>query len=483
MTAPVLWTAAEAALAVKGDAGGRDWRAGGVAIDSRTLHPGDLFVALKGPRVDGHAFVVDAFRQGAAAAVVERAYVSAAPDGALLRVADTQEALEDLGRAGRARTRARVCAVTGSVGKTGVKEALRHVLSRQGPQGSKTAASVGSFNNQWGVPLSLARMPRDSAFGVFEIGMNHPGEITPLARMARPHVAVVTAIASTHMEFFPNLEAIADAKAEIFLGVEPGGAAVLPADSDQYPRLAAAARAAGIARVMAFGLGEAADTVARARSFALHADGSVIEADVAGRRIEYRLRLPGRHWVANSLAVLAAVHALGADVAGAAAALAEVVAMKGRGERHCVALGGGTFLLIDESYNASPASMAAAIAAAGAVSPEDGGRRIAMLGDMRELGADAAARHAALAPLLAEARFDLVFTAGPTMRVLADALPKAMRGGHAETAEALVPLATAATRAGDVVMVKGSAGSRTNLIVRALLALGENRPALAANGH
>lgn len=479
MTAPVLWTAAEAALAVKGDAGGQDWRAGGVSIDSRTLHPGDLFVALKGPRVDGHAFVADAFRHGAAAAVVERAYVPAMSEGALERVADTQEALEDLARAARARTSARVTAVTGSVGKTGVKEALRHVLSRQG----QTSASVGSFNNQWGVPLSLARMPKDSAFGVFEIGMNHPGEITPLARMVRPHVAVVTAIASTHMEFFPNLEAITDAKAEIFSGVEPGGAAVLPADSDQYPRLAAAARAAGVQRVLGFGLGEAADTVARARSFALHADGSVIEADIAGRRIEYRLRLPGRHWVANSLAVLAAVHALDSDVAAAAAALAEVVAMKGRGRRHRVRLGGGAFLLIDESYNASPVSMAAAIAAAGAVSPEDGGRRIAMLGDMRELGANAAARHAALAPLLAEARFDLVFTAGPTMRVLADALPKAMRGGHAETAEALIPLATAAVRAGDVVMVKGSAGSRTNLIVRALLAPGENRPARAANGN
>ena len=477
--APILWTAAEAAAAVNGRAEGPGWRAGGVAIDSRAVHPGDLFMALKGPRLDGHAFVADAFKLGAAAAVVARTPPDLPAGAALLRVADTQAALEALGRTARARTAARVAAVTGSVGKTGVKEALRHVLSRQG----LTSASVGSFNNQWGVPLSLARMPRAAAFGVFEIGMNHPGEITPLVAMVRPHVAVITAIAPAHMEFFPDLDAVADAKAEIFSGLEPDGAAILPADSAQYPRLAAAVRRRRGARIVAFGLGEGTTQDARALSFALHADGAVVDADIAGLRVEYRLKLPGRHWVSNSLAVLAAVHALGADVAAAAAALGDILPLKGRGERHRVALGGGTFLLIDESYNASPASMAAAIAAAGAVSPADGGRRIAVLGDMLELGSDSAARHAALAPLLVEARFDLVFTAGAQMKALAEALPKDMRAGHADTAAGVAPLVVDALRAGDAIMVKGSAGSRTATIVQTLLALAANPTAQAVNGN
>ncbi len=478
MTASVLWIAAEAAAAVGGgDAGGRDWRARGVSIDSRTTEKGDLFVALKGPRQDGHAFVKDAFKRGAAAAVVARMPPDIPAGAALLRVADTQAALEALGRAARARTSARIVAVTGSVGKTGVKEALRHVLSRQG----QTAASAGSLNNQWGVPLSLARMPSEAAYGVFEIGMNHPGEITPLVKMVRPHVAVITQIAPAHMEFFPSLEAVADAKAEIFSGLEPGGAAVLPAASPQYARLAAAARAAGVARIVPFGEGDGVDSVARARLFVLRADGSMVEAEIAGRRIEYRLRLPGEHWVHNSLAVLAAVHALGADVAAAAAALAEISSLPGRGERRrAPAPGGGTFLLIDESYNASPASMAAAIAVAAAVIPGRSGRRIAVLGDMLELGLDGPALHAALAEPLRDARFGLVFTAGRTMAALDRALPPALRGGHAETSAALAPLVAAAVRAGDVVLVKGSAGSRTGLIVRALLAAKTTKAARAA---
>ncbi|MSO85306.1 MAG: UDP-N-acetylmuramoylalanyl-D-glutamyl-2,6-diaminopimelate--D-alanyl-D-alanine ligase [Rhodospirillales bacterium] len=478
---PILWTAAEVALATGGDVGSVDWQASGVSIDTRTIQAGDLFVALKGPRLDGHAFVADAFKRGAAAAVVARHGRGATfdargvkparvpeglgPDAALVRVADTQVALEGLGRAARARADARVVAVTGSVGKTGVKEALRHVLSRQG----STTASVGSFNNQWGVPLSLARMPSDAAFGVFEIGMNHAGEITPLVKMVRPNVAVVTAIAPVHIEFFPSLEAIADAKAEIFFGVETGGAAVLPAENPYYARLVASARAAGVERIVTFGAVDRPEVTVRARNFELHADGSNVEAEVAGRRIAYRLGLAGRHWVANSLAVLAAVYALGADVAAAAAGLADVPAMKGRGERHRVAIGAGAFLLIDESYNASPASMAAALAAAGAVAPGPGGRRIAVLGDMLELGGESAAHHAALSGPLREARFDLVFTTGPHMAMLAKSLPPAMRGGHAESAASLAPVVVAALRPGDVVLVKGSAGSRTGTIVQALL--------------
>ncbi|MCC7015808.1 MAG: UDP-N-acetylmuramoylalanyl-D-glutamyl-2,6-diaminopimelate--D-alanyl-D-alanine ligase [Rhodospirillales bacterium] len=476
-TPPVLWTAAEASLATRGISFSANWRASGVSIDTRTLEAGDLFVALKGPRLDGHDFVAEAFRRGAAAAVVAYSPEGVAPESALLRVADTQVALEGLGRAARARTDARVVAVTGSVGKTGVKEALRHVLSRQG----MTTASAGSFNNQWGVPLSLARMPRKAAFGVFEIGMNHAGEITPLVKMVRPNVAVVTAIAPVHVEFFPSLEAIADAKAEIFFGVEPGGAAVLPAESPYFARLVASARAAGIERIVTFGDVDQPEVTVRTRAFDLGADGSTVEADVAGAGVAYRLNLAGRHWVANSLAVLAAVHALGADVAAAAAALADVPPLKGRGERHRVAIGAGHFLLIDESYNASPASMAAAIAAAGAVAPGPGGRRIAALGDMLELGAESDAHHAALGGPLKEAGFDLVFTAGARMAILASALPGAMRGGHAESAEKLAPLVTASLRPGDVVMVKGSAGSRTGAIVAALLAPG-SKPAKPANG-
>ena len=473
---PVLWTAAEAKLATQGLARPEGWNARGVSIDTRTIQASDLFVALKGPRLDGHAFVADAFKRGAAAAVVARVPEGLGPDAALLRVADTQVALEDLGRAARARTDARIVAVTGSVGKTGVKEALRQVLFRQGV----TTASVGSFNNQWGVPLSLARMPREAAFGVFEIGMNHAGEITPLVKMVRPHVAIVTAIAPVHVEFFPSLEAIADAKSEIFFGVEHGGAAVLPAESPYYARLVASARAAGIERIVSFGATDHLEISARARAFALHADGSSVEADIAGKRIDYKLRIAGRHWVTNSLAVLAAVHALGADVTAAAAALADVQPLKGRGERHSVVLGTGTYLLIDESYNASPASMTAAIATTGAIAPGPGGRRIAVLGDMLELGAESAALHARLSGSLQEAGFDLVFTAGTHMAILAQALPPTMRGGHADKAEILAPIVAISLRPGDVVMVKGSAGSRTGAIVAALLELAV-KPANSAN--
>jgi len=464
-SAAVLWTAAEASLATHGVTFEGNWRAGGISIDTRTLEPGDLFVALRGPRRDGHDFVAEALRQGAAAAMVAYSPEGVGPGAPLLRVADTQIALEALGRAARARADARVAAVTGSVGKTGVKEALRHVLARQG----LTSASVGSYNNQWGVPLSLARMPRKAAFGVFEIGMNHAGEITPLVKMVRPNVAIVTAIAPVHIEFFPSLEAIADAKSEIFFGVERGGAAVLPAESPFFARLRASARAAGIERIVSFGEVDRPEVAVRALSFDLLADGSAVVADVAGRRMAYRVSPAGRHWVANSLAVLAAAHALGADVDAAARALADLPAMKGRGERHRVAVAGGEYLLIDESYNASPTSVAAALAAAARVAPGPGGRRIAVLGDMLELGDAADALHAGLAEPLRQAGFDLVFTAGPRMAILARALPAVLRGEHADNAEALAPKVAAALGPGDVVVVKGSAGSRMGAVVARLL--------------
>jgi UDP-N-acetylmuramoyl-tripeptide--D-alanyl-D-alanine ligase len=397
-----------------------------------------------------------------------------------VRVGDTLRAIEKLGVAARARTGARVIAVTGSVGKTGTKETLKLVLGAQGP----TSASEGSYNNQWGVPLSLARMPRQSAFGVFEMGMNHASELTPLSRLARPHVAVVTTIEAVHIEFFSSVAAIADAKAEVFAGVEPGGSAVLPRDNLHYERLAAAARARGIRKILGFGMHS--ESFAHLIESASDSEGSTVRAKIGDREVDYRIAVPGRHWVTNSLAVLAAVHAAGADVTRAASELRRMSAPKGRGQRHAVCVAGGNFVVIDESYNASPASMAAAIETLGQARPAAGGRRLAVLGDMLELGPGAAERHVALAAILTENGVDLVFTAGQHMAHLWDALPRPLRGGHAVSAETLAPIVTAAVRPGDVVVVKGSAGSRTGQIVKALLALaadgnGPSRPQ-AVNG-
>ena len=461
---PALWTSEEVARATGGRAEGA-WRAEGVSIDSRTLVPGDLFVALRGPTFDGHAFVAEALAGGAAAAVVAHR-----PDGLaggpLLLVADTFRALQDLGRAARARAHARIVGVTGSVGKTGVKEALQLALGRQG----STHASLGSFNNHWGVPLSLARMSPSARFAVFEMGMNHAGEIALLTRQVRPHVAVITTVEAVHMEYFPSVEAIADAKGEIFSGLEQGGAAVLGHDNAHFERLRRLARQAGVGRILTFGRAAEADVRLRAAK----EDGdqaTTVEADVHGMPLTYRVGIAGGHWVTNSLAVLAAVHALGADVGAAAAALADLRPPKGRGLRTSVSLPHGRFELIDDSYNASPASMAASFEVLRRSRPADGGRRIAVLGDMLELGADAPALHAALARALVENRIDLVFTAGPLMAHLRAALPAGMRAAHRADASALAPQVAAAVRPGDVISVKGSAASRMRAVVEALLAL------------
>ncbi len=466
-----LWTAAEAAKAL-GARAGSAWQASGVSIDSRTIAPGDLFVAIRGPRADGHDFAKAAFERGAVAAVVERAIEGCAPERLLL-VPDTLAGLEALGKAARARTHAKIIAVTGSVGKTGTKEALKLALARQ----AKTTASLASLNNLWGVPLSLARMPRDAAYGIFELGMNHPGELGPLSRLVRPHVAIVTTVATAHSEFFDSLIDIADAKAEIFQGME-GGVAVLNRDNALYPILAMAARAAGVERIIGFGAHNEAD--ARLISYSSRQGSSEVTARILGHMLEYRIGAPGRHWALNSLAVLATVAAVGADLPAAAAALADLSAPKGRGELHRVTLTGGSFELIDDSYNASPASMRAAIEILSASEPGSGGRRIAILGDMLELGSGSPRLHAALAEPLHAGRIDLVFTAGPLMALLHEALPPAMRGARAPDAETLLPLATAAIRPGDVVVVKGSYGSRMGKVVEALLAL--DRPPRAVNG-
>jgi UDP-N-acetylmuramoyl-tripeptide--D-alanyl-D-alanine ligase len=458
-----LWTAAEAARATGGNPQG-DWQASGVSIDSRTLAPGDLFIALVGPKFDGHNYVADALAKGAAAAMVARVPEGVSADARLLVVRDTMAALEDLGRAARARSQAAIVGVTGSVGKTGTKEALRRAFERQGT----AFASAGSLNNQWGVPLSLARMPRDTGYGVFEMGMNHPGEIDALSRIVRPHVAVITTVEPAHLGFFASVEAIADAKAEIFVGIEPRGAAVLNRDNAHFARLADAARTRGITRILSFG--NHPDAMVKLIDSHLYATASAVTASVMGEIVDYCIAIPGRHWVMNSLAVLAAVRAVGGDVGAAAGAMSSLTPLDGRGRRHRIVVGGGTLELIDESYNASPASMRAAFSVLGASDPRRDGRRIAVLGDMLELGDDSARLHAELAQPLIDAGVNLVFTVGRDMRVLYDALPKRMRGGHAASSAEMAEIVVRRLRAGDVVSVKGSFGSRMAEIVKRVLA-------------
>ncbi|HKF72426.1 MAG TPA: UDP-N-acetylmuramoylalanyl-D-glutamyl-2,6-diaminopimelate--D-alanyl-D-alanine ligase [Stellaceae bacterium] len=469
-----LWTAAEI-VAATGGAGPVGWSASGVSIDSRTVTAGDLFVALAGPSFDGHDFVADALKRGAAGALVSRKPEGLSADAPLILVPDTLAALTELGRAGRARSRARVIAVTGSVGKTGSKEALRRSLERQG----KTVASVASLNNHWGVPLSLARMPADTAYGVFEIGMNHPGEIAALTRLARPDIALITTISPAHLGFFSSVEAIADAKAEIFQGMPRDGVAVLNRDNPQFERLSAAARACGVTH--ALGFGGHADASVRLIDCHLYSTASAVSAMVVDEIVDYCVSLPGRHWVINSLAVMAAVKAAGADISIAAAAMGSLEALDGRGRRHRIAVAGGEADLVDESYNANPDSMRAALAVLGAIQPRTGGRRIAVLGDMLELGDAASQLHAELAQPLLAAGVDVVFTVGREMENLDRALPAARRGGHAATSAELVPALAAALRSGDVVMIKGSLGSRMAEIVKPLLK-GVREAALAAKG-
>jgi UDP-N-acetylmuramoyl-tripeptide--D-alanyl-D-alanine ligase len=458
-----LWTAAEA-IAATGGTGARDWAAAGVSIDSRSLAPGDLFVALHGPNHDGHDFVAAAHAAGAAAAVVDRPVAGLSAAARFLHVDDTLAALAALGAAARRRSRARIVAVTGSVGKTGTKEALRLALGASGP----TAASEGSLNNHWGAPLSLARMPADAAYGVFEIGMNHAGEIAPLTRIVRPHVALITTVEAAHLGFFPSVEAIADAKAEIFLGLEPAGAAILNRDNPHYPRLAAAAERAGAARIIGFGSNP--EATVRLLDCRLGAAGSEVAAALPGLALNYRLPLPGRHWVQNSLAVLAAVFAAGADVARAAAALARLEAPPGRGRRHDLPWRGGTLVLIDESYNSSPAAMRATLAVLAATRPLPGGRRVAVLGDMLELGEMSERLHRELAAPIVAAGIDRVFLVGAAMAALDAALPAALRGGLWRASDAAMPALLDFLKPGDVVTVKGSHASRVDHIVARLRA-------------
>ena len=458
-----LWTGATLAAATGGQFGGVPPDAiAGISIDSRTVAAGELFVALVSGTGDGHDHVAGALARGAAAALVhdaDRLPGTLRRDPRLLHVADTFVALQALGRAGRDRFRGRVVAVTGSVGKTTTKEMLRAALSAIGP----THAAAASHNNHWGVPLTLARLPEDARYCVCEIGMNHPGEIAPLAAMVRPHVAVVTTVAAAHLGHMGSLEAIAVEKAAIFSALEPGGTAILPADAPHADRLARAAEAAG-ARIVRFGVGGDA----RLERLELDAGGCRAMAVLGDRRVRLRLAAAGAHMAANALACLVAVQALDGDPEAAAAALAGFVAGDGRGALRRLPLpGGGTASLLDESYNASGASVRAALSVLALLPAR---RRVVVLGDMLELGDFARAEHEDLRQPVCDAA-DVVFCAGGMTLFLFDRLPESIRGGHARDARGLAPIVAAALRDGDVVLVKGSHGSRMRDVVSALVSL------------
>jgi UDP-N-acetylmuramoyl-tripeptide--D-alanyl-D-alanine ligase len=463
MTPRALWTVEAMAAAMGAERqGALPQSVPGLSIDSRTVAPGEAFFAIADRR-DGHDYVEAAFAAHAGVAVIaadRRARFAA--DTPLLIVPDVLAALRDLAAAARARTQAKVIAVTGSVGKTGTKEALRLALSKDG----ETHASVASYNNHWGAPLSLARCPASARYAVLEMGMNHAGEIAPLSRLARPHAALITTIAPVHLEFFGSLANIADAKAEIFLGLEADGAAIINRDIAQYTQLKRRAKEAGVARVVSFG--EHAKADARLIKCALHPHCSTVVAQILGTELTYKIGAPGRHLVDNSLAVLATTVLAGADLALAALALAELKPVSGRGLPIEIDVAGGSALIIDESYNANPASVDAALALLGQTPIGPRGRRIAVLGDMLELGSKGPALHRALSKPVAANAIDLVFCCGLLMRNLWQALPAGRRGGYAEDAAALESQVLSAMRAGDVVMVKGSLGSRMASIVKAL---------------
>jgi UDP-N-acetylmuramoyl-tripeptide--D-alanyl-D-alanine ligase len=461
-----LWTY-EALLEATGGRplGARPETIAGVSIDSRTVAAGEAFFAIRGDRLDGHDFASMAIMRGAGTAVVaeERLAGLGRIKGSLTVVPDVMEALRCLAAAARARSSAGIVAVTGSVGKTSTKEMLALALAADGA----VHYSPASFNNHWGVPLTLARMPVEARYGVFEIGMNHAGEIEPLVRLVRPQVAIVTTVEPVHLEFFKDVKAIARAKAEIFLGVAAGGAALVNRDNPHYALLARLARQAGVKRVLGFGEHAKADV--RLDEVSLKENCSCVSATVLGEAMSWKIGAPGRHLVMNSLAVVGAAALVGADLAKAFIALASLSAGRGRGERvELIFPRGGRALLIDESYNANPASMRAAIALLGQAAPGKNSRRIAVLGEMRELGKDAAAMHAALIEPLAKAEVDLIFMAGPLMAALRDALPVEARGGYAENAADLEAMIAEALAPGDVVMVKGSNASRMGPLVEAL---------------
>ena len=461
-----LWTSADLIAAMHGrPIGNLPQGVTGISIDSRAIAPGEAFFAIKGDRVDGHDFASFAVANGAGLLVVSEGKLPAL--GRLVTpmivVQDVLQALIDLGCAARDRTAARIIAVTGSVGKTTSKEMLRQALS---PSGS-VHASVASFNNHWGVPLTLARMPETTDYGIFEVGMNHANEIRPLVGMVRPHIAMITTIAPAHLGNFRDLEEIAAAKAEIFEGVVPGGHAILNRDNEQFAFLENAAKAAGVSHIHSFGADPQSEF--RLLDFVSGPEGSVLRAAVGGQTLEVPMGAPGRHIAENAVAVLGAVHLAGGDIEKAMAGLATMQAEKGRGRRYRLAKDGGWFTLIDESYNANPASMRAAISLLQDAAPHGNGKRIAVLGDMLEMGEHSPAVHAGLAEPLVAAGISTVWLGGPDMAALRDALPEGIEAEYRDTADALSAHALKAVQPGDVLVVKSSKGTGFSRIVAALL--------------
>ncbi|MEM6386206.1 MAG: UDP-N-acetylmuramoyl-tripeptide--D-alanyl-D-alanine ligase [Pseudomonadota bacterium] len=464
-----LWTSEDALAATDGRGQGGPWRAHGVSIDTRTLEPGDLFVALKDVR-DGHDFVADALEKGAAAALVCRVPQGVAPDAPLLIVEDVLKGLEAMGRAARARSAAKVIGVTGSAGKTSTKDMLLQVFGHQG----RTHAAEASYNNHWGVPLTLARMPADTEYAVIEIGMNHPGEIAPLARLARLHVAVITTVAPAHLEAFENVEGIAMEKASIFEGLEPEGVALFNADIDTAPLLNVVAKQYAARRI---GFGSNGDAALRALNITLTESSSIVEGRGIGGPFLFKVGAPGRHFAMNALAAYGAAQLAGADADVVACDLAQWHAPAGRGQRETIVLDaveGQSIELIDDAFNANPASVTAAFDVLSAIAPKQDkgriatGRRIAILGDMLELGPDEFAMHRALGDHPAMAEIKRVDCVGPRMKALHDTLPVDKRGRWVEKAEDLAAVAHKLIDAGDVVLVKGSKGSRVSLVVDAI---------------
>jgi UDP-N-acetylmuramoyl-tripeptide--D-alanyl-D-alanine ligase len=449
-----LWTS-DAIAAATGGVASSAFSVGGVAFDSREVGSGDLFVALRGEATDGHRFLDQAFAQGATGAIV-----CAPCEGPHVRVIDTKAALDDLARASRARTGGAIIGVTGSVGKTSAKEALFAALDR-GWRGA-VHRSVKSYNNHTGVPLSLARMPADSRAGVLEMGMNHAGELAALTRIVRPHVAIITAIALAHAEFFADESAIADAKGEIFQGLEPGGVAIVPFDSVHRDRLVAAAKPyAG--RIVTFGMGAGAD-VRAIEAMRVKTGGSFVTARIGERELSFTLSQPGAHWVSNALAVLGAVDAVGGDLGLAGLALADLGGLPGRGLRFTAAIAGGEVLVIDESYNANPGSMEATLA----VLAREPGRHVAILGEMREMGDKSAIYHAALADPMIDARVEAAVLVGEAMAPLAEALEGRLDFVHVADAAAALQATRAMLAPGDALLVKGSNGVGLSRVVAGL---------------
>lgn len=439
------------------------WYANGISIDSRTLKNGELFVAIKGEKFDGHDFVKSAFDCGAIAVIVDRESNKITKNKPVFFVNDAMEALRELAKKARDRSGAEVVTITGSVGKTGTKNLLAASLKSEG----LTVATKGNLNNHIGLPLSLARMPKVADYGIFEVGMSAPGEIAPLSLLARPHIAIITSVEATHIEFFKNLKQIADAKAEVFNGLVAGGVAVINQDSKYFEYLSKIAKSKGASEVVGFGDGYS--STAKLLNYEHKRDHSLIEASIHGVRVKYKMKLLGRHWAVNSLSVLATINVLGANLKRAAEAMQTIEPASGRGNWLHVPVGAGKFLLIDESYNASPASVIAALTMLKAIEPASGGERIVILGDMLELGTRAKKFHLGLSGDLMSEKIGRVFLAGPLMKVLANRLVKEKKPiDWCQTSASLAQIATSAVKAGDIVMVKGSRGSQMQIIVKAL---------------